>query len=72
MMTPEQAQRLELITAFVDDAEGAALTADTLAQSSLMHSSMDPELCGHISIARQHLQMAQRMLTQQAKEVAHE
>jgi hypothetical protein len=62
-MTTEQATRLALIAAFVDDAQEAARIADMLAQSSLMHS-MDPELRGHISIALQHLQMAQQLLAQ--------
>jgi hypothetical protein len=63
-VTPEQRRRLAAIAENVDDAEDAARTADMLAQGTLMHSSMDPELLGHISIALQHLQMAQRMLAQ--------
>lgn len=60
-MTPEQQQALADLNTDIDIAAGATRRADDAAQGKL-HGALDPELRGHISIALQHLWMAQEML----------
>lgn len=69
-MTPEQQQALEDLASNIDIAAGATRSADDAAQGTL-HTALDPELCGHISIALQHLWMAQEMLAHMEQGVRH-
>lgn len=62
----EQQQALADLGTDIDIATGAIRRADDAAYGKL-HSVLNPELRGHISIARQHAQEAQRMLAQMAQ-----
>jgi hypothetical protein len=59
-VTDEQRAYLAAIVAI---AQQAARGADDLVNGAL-YRHVDPELRGHVSIALQHLQMAQQMLEQ--------
>jgi len=69
-MTSGQKQQLEELCIDIDIAEGSTRRADDAAQGKL-HDYLESELRGHISIAFQHLQAAQRILAQQTQEAAH-
>jgi hypothetical protein len=60
-MTQEQRMTLDAIAEDIVIAAGATRRADDMAQGEL-RLYLDPELLGHISIAQQHIWMAQEML----------